>query len=368
MEQNRFIRFMAPALLAGAFILPSCLGSGDAGSTASSAADDGGASSGGTASAQFGGNSGWTGGNVPPHGGTGAEAAIPDVTYVEDHLLRAERTLEFATVPGGELRRFREQVTSDGTGHVRLDLLAEWDDASGAWLPPAPEYATAYRMSGRWNVLLRDLHLGERKALEDNYDWQVVGRENLAGRSCLVTRADNVHGQGDVLLYHEDAPGGLLLGYAYFDENGDLQASLKTTRLDESPDLNGVEWPLPGASHKDWIPGVHDAVVGVTTRDHGQLPPGFYLVEQHLATPLPPSPLSPRRWDRWSDGLRTGIVLQWEGPGDPNSAQAPTEFMALQIEDWEYRMDTRRDALEFSVTGSLTPPQTSTVLAGYSTF
>jgi hypothetical protein len=206
---------------------------------------------------------------------------IPEFEFVEDLDLQATRELSiFDNL--GRAERFKEDLHSDGSGEIALNIQQYAGFGLPAWSQPTSQLEASYFNRQRYLVKYRDLHLGSNISLQQNFRWtEQPGVVQVAGLDCKRINALSVHGLGDFeFLVTVDT--GLLLGWTSFDVLGAPVMRMKTLDVDFTPDHNGVAWAVPAVAEHPYAGPVDDPLLGFAPQSPQYVPPGFYRLEERL--------------------------------------------------------------------------------------
>ncbi len=273
-------------------------------------------------------------------GATGGGSAVPnqrnrapDLTHIENSAVIADREYEVRSEFGGMLK-FHERLYSDGLGQLRLDLIEVWDAQTQAWIPPHPLIQSLYEPRTFNLVRQRDLHTGHPNALYGNYEWNPQSATvTIAGKSCTHTVARSLRGTGDIHLYHETTTN-LLLRWEVLNESGtSALSSLTTTSLNETPDLNQVQWIPDRVLEQEYDPATHDPLLGFTPHSPTAPPAGYYLWKREFVNASQLDAGLPLLYvEHWTDGVRKMILAQHKIPPPlPNQPQGLHTALRSQV-------------------------------------
>ncbi len=243
---------------------------------------------------------------------SGQQIFVPEFVYPEDQLLSAHRDLQVRN-SSGVLERMQEVLLADGQGHSRLDVIQYSPGLMQPYQSPSSQLVLNYENRMRFLIRYRDAHLGARAALLQNYRWtEDPVHVQVAGVDCVRYTAQSKHDMGDV-EFLADAQTGLLLGWTFFANNGQILLKLETTQLNFAPNLTGVVWSSPLVGDQPYVDPADRALLGYTPRFPQYLPPGFYRQESWLRFSAGFYPgMSDMLVEIYSDGLHLVFVAQHE--------------------------------------------------------
>ncbi|MFK5956845.1 MAG: hypothetical protein QM477_10415 [Planctomycetota bacterium] len=200
---------------------------------------------------------------------------IPSFVYPEGQAISLDRIFHVRNA-SGDLERVQETFLADGLGQTRLDAIGYAPNQAQAFVPAPSMLQMNYLNQMRFMVKYRDPHLGERVGLLRNFRWSADPVPvQVAGVSCTKYTAESKHELGDV-EFLADSQTGLLLGWTYFDNIGQVLMRMETTSMNLNPNLGGVVWSVPLVSDQAFDMSNDLGLLGFTPMEPEYLPPGFY--------------------------------------------------------------------------------------------
>ncbi|MDP6963145.1 MAG: hypothetical protein QGF46_03160 [Planctomycetota bacterium] len=204
-------------------------------------------------------------------------ASAPEILYPEQFDVYIEREVEaISNVHPDQYHGFREIFRANGQGDFLLNVIERRLAGNSGYSPASSELHITYQDQQRYMVKYRDLHLGVQNGLSANFRWKEdPALKQMAGLDCILYSAESKHGLGDVDLY-VDANTGMLLGYTYYDNVGEITLKLETTLVELSPTHPAVTWSSSLVDEEYYNPGANNIELDFDLSEPSYLPPGFY--------------------------------------------------------------------------------------------
>jgi len=300
--------------------------------------------------------------SLPPAAEQVAPEAVPEIRYLEDLRVRAEREVlfyEHGVVDTG----FQEVLWADGEGRFRLEALESLDDDDPQWDPVSPELQMEYEVRGGFLLRFRDPHLGHPHAYTTNYDWYRDPQPHqVAGRACTLWAGRSRHAFGGVDLIVDDASG-LLLGWSLYDPGLVERASCRVKSVDLDPDLKGIVWQQRAVASEEYDPQLHQQRVGFTPIEPLYVPPGFYEKSQEVLASGPllgvPHDLHVRVYH---DGVQSLFVVEQRAAGAvPGATEEPVTTVRHSRVAGIEMVEGRIDGVEIWIAGTLPAVELETI-------